>query len=295
MAKTLITGATGGLGSTVAAFLKEKKGTENVAVLVRDGNSDKAKQYREQGFEVRVADYEEQETLVNAFTGISVLYFVSGNDIEARKGQHRNVVSAAKEAGIKHILYTSTVRKDESQAAPLYPVVNGHAQTEERIKESGIAYTLLRHNLYGEVIPLFAGDKTQLLQSKTIYLPTGDGKTAFVPRKDFAEAEATILINPQPHENKAYEFNGSEAVTFAQVAEILSGITGEHIAYVSPDIREFKNALTASGLPAGIVGMLSMFSHGIANGEFDRLTDDLEHILGRKTQPIADYLKEVYA
>lgn len=295
MAKTLITGVTGGLGSAVAGFLKEKTGTANIAVLLRDGSSAQAGQYREEGFDVRVADYGQCETLITAFSGIEVLYFVSGNDIEARLDQHKNVVDAAKEAGVAHILYTSTVRKDESETAPLHPVVSSHARTEEWIKASGITYTLLRHNLYGEVIPMLVGAKDQLLQSKTIYLPTGNGKTAFVPRKDFAEAEAIILANPKPHENKIYEFNGSEEATFAQVAAILSGITGEQIAYVSPAVNEFENTMATHGLPAGIIAMLSMFSLGIANGEFNQLTPDLESILGRKTQSIADFLKEVYA
>lgn len=295
MAKILITGATGGLGSAVAGFLKEKTGTENIAVLVRDASGDKAKQYVEQGFEVRTGDYGDPESLTKAFTGMEVLYFVSSNDLEARINQHKNVVAAAKEAGVKHILYTSTVRKDESAAAPLHVVVNAHAQTELFIKESGLNYTLLRHNLYHEVIAMFVGAKAQLLQSKVVYLPTGNGKTAFVSRNDFAEAEAIILANPALHQNKVYEFNGSEEVTFAEIATLLSGITGEQISYVSPAVDEFEQTLASFGLPAAIISLVTMFSLGIANGEFNQQTDDLAHILGRKTLPVADFLKEVYA
>jgi NAD(P)H dehydrogenase (quinone) len=294
MRKTLITGATGGLGSAVAQFLKSKNETENIAVLVRNDKNDKAIEYKNQGFDVRVADYDKPGTLISVFTGIEVLYFVSGSDINTRFNQHKNVVAAAIKAGIKHIIYTSTVRKDETIEAPLHLVVSAHAGTEELIKESGIPYTILRHSLYGEVIPMFIGDKAKVLESKLIYLPTGNGKTAFVPRIDFAEAAALILKNAKTHENKIYEFNGSEAVTLTEIAKILSGILGESINYVSPGKEEFEATLASFGLPEGIISLVSSFGRGIANGEFDHLKTDIETILGRKTQSMEEYLQEVY-
>ncbi|MEH0153334.1 SDR family oxidoreductase [Limibacter armeniacum] len=295
MAKILITGATGGLGSTVTAFLGEKLPTEDIAVMVRDSNSEKAVQFRQKGIEVREGDYDQPESLNEAFTGIEVLYFVSGNDLVARFEQHKNVVNAAKKADIKHILYTSSVRKNESEDAPLHLVVGLHAQTEELIKESGINYTLLRHNLYGEVIPMFIGDKAKLLESKTIYLPTGKGSTAFVSRRDLAEAAANILADAKAHENKIYEFNGSQTVTFEQIAQIISEVTGEQINYVSPTKEDFESTMASYGLPEGIIGMLTMFSLGIADGEFDQQVNDFEKILGRETQSMKDFLTAVYA
>jgi len=295
MAKMLITGATGGLGGTTARFLKEKTTSDDIAVLVRDKESDKAKALASEGFELRLGDYDNPGSLTAAFKGIDILYFVSASDIGKRVPQHKNVVNAAKESNIKHILYTSTVRKDESAEAPLHVVVDAHVQTENWIKESGLTYTILRHNLYAEVIPMFLGEKEQLLQSKTIYLPTGSGKTSFVPREDFAEAEANILADPSQYENKVLEFNGSEQISFEEVAEILSKTLSEPIGYVSPEVDGFKQTMASYQLPKDIIDMLTMFSLGIADGEFDQETGDLESVLGRKTQPIAGFLKTVYA
>jgi len=151
--------------------------------LVRDNKNELANQYINDGIEVRIGDYSNLESLVNAFIGIDVLYFVSGGDDDQRAKLHKNVVDAAKDAGVKHILYTSGVRKDESATAPLASLMDSHIQTENFILDSGISYTILRHNLYAEVIEMMIGDKSQLLKTKTIYLPTANGLTSFVPKK----------------------------------------------------------------------------------------------------------------
>ena len=131
MAKILITGATGGLGGTTARSLKEKKTSSDIAVLVRDKESDKAQALAREGFELRLGDYDNPDSLAEAFKGIDILYFVSASDIGKRMPQHKNVVETAKASNIKHILYTSTVRKDESSEAPLHLVVDAHVKTEE--------------------------------------------------------------------------------------------------------------------------------------------------------------------
>ena len=192
-----------------------------------------------QGYEIRVGDYNDSESLLKAFEGIDILYFVSGNDIANRVPQHKNVVEAASKAGVSHIFYTSVSLNNLSPDSPLYGAMHAHLETEKSLKESGLKYTFLRHNLYSEVIPMFLGTKDQLMGSKTVLLPTGEGKTSFVPRINLAEAGANALANPEVHENAVYELNGSEKSTFREIAQYLSEITGESIAYVSPDVAEF--------------------------------------------------------
>lgn len=295
MNKVLITGATGGLGSAVASLLKEKNADQPIAVLVRDAESDKAKALAQEGFEIRVGDYNETDSLINAFEGIDILYFVSGSDIANRMAQHKNVVDAAVSAQISHIFYTSVSLNNLSQDAPLYGAMSSHLETEKWIKESGINYTFLRHNLYSEVIAMFLGTKDQLQASKMVYLPAGKGKTAFVPRIELAEAGANALVNPPAHINKVYELNGSEKVTFGQVAEYLSEILGEAIAYISPEVAEFEQTMKQYGVPAEYIGLMTVFGLAIADGVFDSPSSDLEGLLGRKSLSTAAFLKQVYS
>ncbi|MEC4049588.1 SDR family oxidoreductase [Flavobacterium sp. SUN046] len=295
MKKTLITGVTGGLGSAVVEYLTAAVGTNQIAVLVRDVNSASAQQFMAQGLEVRVGDYNDKSSLIKAFEGIEQLYFVSSNDLVSRHKQHENVVRAAVEAKVQHIIYTSTVRKNESADAPLYPVVSSHLQTEQWIKASGITYTLLRHNLYAEVILMFAGDRTKIKETKSIYLPVGAGKVAFVARRNFAEAAANILMQASAHENKIYTLSGSEKMNFETVAAHISKTLSEAIAFMSPAVSEFETTLQSVGVPQAIIDLLSQFSQAIADGEFDDDSNDLELLLGRKTDGLADFIKSSYS
>lgn len=292
--KILVTGATGGLGSKVFKLLREKTAIENLAVLVRDEENELTNQYTKDGIDVRIGDYADLESLENAFKGIDVLYFVSGGDDDKRAILHKNVVDAAKKVGVKHILYTSSMWKDESDASTLASLVDSHRQTENFIKASGITYTILKHNLYAEVIGMLIGDKAQLLKTKSIYLPTANGLVSFVPKDDYAEAEVNILLNFSAFENKVLEFNGSEQITFSQIADKLSEILNEPIRYISPEKTEFEEQMKKVGLPNHVIEILSTFSLAIAEGEFDQQSNDLETVLGRKTKSLSEFLKEAY-
>jgi NAD(P)H dehydrogenase (quinone) len=193
--------------------------------------------------------------LLAAFKGIDKLYMVSGNNIANRVQQQDNVVNAAREAGVKHIVYTSFQRKNETDSSPIAFIAKGHLNTEQKLKASGLTYTILAHGIYAEMIPIFAGE--HLLDTKTIYLPAGDGKTAYALRTDQAEAGANVLLDEtRKYNNKTIELGGDEALSWGQIAAIITETTGEEIKYVSPSVEEFTNTLTQAGVPAEYIGML---------------------------------------
>ncbi len=293
MKKVLITGATGGLGSKVVEFLQQNNGIQTI-ILARNPEHEQAKAFAAQGLEIRQGDYNVPASLVQAFHDIDILYFVSGSDLTSRMSQHEKVVAAAKTTQVGHIIYTSAGRKNEAETAPLSPVISTHVKTEALIKATGIPYTILQHNLYSEVIAMFLGSKEQLLGSKTVFLPTGAGKVAFVTRDDLAEAGARIIEGADQHINQVYTLNGSEEISFAQIAMYLSTVLGENIAYVSPSIPEFEKTLSSFQIPAEIIGMITMFSLGIADGEFEGSGHDLEQILGRKSTSVEAFIGNVY-
>jgi len=291
MSNILVTGATGPLGKAVVESLLQKTNPANIHILVRD--TAKAADLIAKGVTAHEGNYDDRASLVKAFKGIDKLYLVSGNDLHHRIQQHFNVVDAAVEAGIKHILYTSFQRKNETDTSPIGPVAESHLKTEQKIKSSGLTYTLLQHGIYADMIPIFAG--AHLLENHTIYLPAGDGRTAYAVRTDQAEAGANILVDESgKYDNKSIELAGPEAVSWTQIAEIIKGITGKPIVYVSPSVDEFKTTLSGAGVPDEIVWIVAAFSQAAEAGEFANISNEMEAILGRKPVTVAAYLQGIY-
>lgn len=290
MSKILITGASGNLGKSVIKYLLKKTKAENIAVLVR--NIEKGSDLKSQGIDVRIGDYTNYQSLVDAFKGIDKLYFISGSDFEGRSEQHKNVVNAAKEVGIKHVVYTSFLRKNETSASPISFVVADHIETENWVKKSGMRYTILKHNLYLDMLPLFIGEN--LLETGTIYQPAGNGKAAFTLREDMAEVAAHILAS-DGHENKEYDITSEKAYSYGDIATILTEVTKKEIRYVSPSVEEFYKTMAEAGVPEMYVGLFAGFSQAMEQGELDNTNSVIEQLIGRKATSAEAYLKEVFA
>lgn len=286
----LVTGATGPLGKAVVEFLLKKIPASNIAVLVRDPA--KAEDLKARGIDVRQGDYSDYNSLVKAFTGIDKLYFVSGNDVVNRSAQQANVVKAAQQTGVKHVLYTSFQRKNETETSPIALVAKAHVETEKALQTGSIPYTILKHTIYADMLPIFIGEK--VLESGVIFQPAGEGKVAFALRADMAEAAANILTG-KGHENKVYEISGNEAWSYGEIAAVISEVSGKPVSYVSPTQEVFRQELSKAGVPEQYIGLFAGFAEGIRQNEFDRTDSTLEKLLGRKPTSVREYLKNVYA
>ncbi|OGH01226.1 MAG: hypothetical protein A2600_03815 [Candidatus Lambdaproteobacteria bacterium RIFOXYD1_FULL_56_27] len=290
MAKILVTGATGPLGGGVAGFLAKKMELKDLAVLVRDPA--KAKSWQDRGIEVRQGDYGDLGSLERAFQGVEKLYFVSGNEVEHRTAQQAKVVAAAKKCGLSLVVYTSFQRKNETTTSPLAALSKAHLETERLLRESGLNYTFLRHNLYFDILPMFLGP--QVLEQKTIFLPAGAGKGSFVSRKDLAEVGAHLLTG-SGHEKKSYNLSNTRSWSFSELAETLSKLSGKQIAYVSPDPQTFKKELAKAGVPQIQIEMAANFSQAILEQEFDSPSPEVKNFLGRAPLSLEEYLKAAYS
>jgi NAD(P)H dehydrogenase (quinone) len=287
----LVTGATGQFGKSAIDFLLRRGvALTNIVALVRD--NEKASDLINKGLSLRIGDYDNYNTLLHAFRGVEKLLFVSSSDIVNRTTQHKNVVMAAKEAGVKHIVYTSFLGTNETETSPLWIVVESHLKTEAFLKESGLDYTILKNTLYMDFVPAFLGEK--VVETGAIYLPAGNGKVGAVLRSEMAEASANILTSDN-HTGKTYQITSHEAFSYQEVAQELSEITGKTINYISPSANEYVQTLTEHGLPAEYIGLFTGFAVAQANGELELVGSDLEQLLGRKPTSVKKFLNQVYS
>lgn len=285
----LITGATGHFGTAVIDFLL-KKGVSPAAISGLVRNPDKAGGLKEKGIHIKTGDYNDYVSLVNAFKNVDQLLLVSGNDIANRAEQQASAVKAAKEAGVKHILYTSFERKNETESSPIVLVAQSHLATEKNIIASGIPYTILRNNLYMDYVPKFIGEK---VLETGVYWPTGNGKLASVTREDMAEAAANVLTG-SGHQNKDYHISSPESFSLQDVATLLSTITGKTVPFINPSAAEYKETLKRANVPAEYIEVFAGFAEATKQGELDATSTDLETLLGRKPVTIKEYLQAVY-
>lgn len=276
----LITGATGELGRKVVASLLEKNSAESIAVSVR--NPDKAAEFAEKGIEVRKADYEDPSSLEKAFEGIEHLLLISSQgDNDTRIRQHKNAVSAAKKAGVTHIVYTS-VSKAENSSLFLADV---HRETEKAIHESHIPYTFLRNNWYIE-------NELQTFQSiladKTVPILTsaGNGRVGWLPRSDYAEAAAAVLTT-DGHEDKIYELSGTPS-THEDLGRALSKVLGYPVQVQNVDDAAYKEALIAAGVPEAGAEVALSIQKSIREGALDIDRSDLQELIGHQGTPLKE-------
>ena len=138
-----ITGATGQLGRIVVDKLKEKFDAGSIVALVR--STQKAVDLN---VEIREADYDKPESLDSALQGIDTLVLISSSEIGKRATQHKNVLLAAQNAGVKSIIYTSLLHADKTSLG----IADEHVTTEDLLKNTGIPFKVLRNGWYTETM-----------------------------------------------------------------------------------------------------------------------------------------------
>ncbi|MBX3146281.1 MAG: SDR family oxidoreductase [Gemmatimonadales bacterium] len=275
-----VSAATGQLGRLVIERLKAKVPAANIVALTRS-----AEKGADLGVSVRVADYAKPETLGPALAGVDTLLLISSNEIGQRTPQHKNVIAAAKQAGLGWIIYTSLLRAD---SWPIDLAIE-HWETEQMLAASGIPYTVLRNSWYHEN---YAGAIAGARATGALLGSAGDGKISSAARADYADAAVAVLTGTG-HQGKTYELAGDTAFTLADLAAEISRQLGREIPYRNLPVDELAKVLASIGVPEPIAGMMARWEAGTAEG---RIFDDgrqLSRLIGRPTTPVAATVRAV--
>ena len=285
---TLITGATGQLGTLVVKHLLDRLPASEIAVSVR--TPAKAENIAALGVDVRHGDFDDLALMTTAFKGIETALIISAEaDNATRIAQHRTAVDAAKAAGVRHLVYTSII-DPRADADFTYSAI--HLDTENYIKESGQNYTFLRNSFYADL--LLAG-VPHALETGAYGAPAGDAKITYIPRNDLAEAAAVVLANPQNHINATYDLTGAKAVTHTEIASYIAKATGKDITFANLPADVHVGILNSIGLPGHLVEALAGLYVGAKKGDYETVSDDFETLVGRKPQSVEDFIRKALA
>jgi NAD(P)H dehydrogenase (quinone) len=269
-----ITGATGQLGRLVVEQLKHRVPGDSLIALVRT-----PAKAADLGVEARAADYGQPDALHSALAGVNTLLLISSSEIGQRAAQHRNVIDAARKAGVQRIVYTTLLRADTSPLS----LAPEHVETEALLRASGIAHTILRNGWYSEN---YTGSIAGALAGGAFIGSAGEGRIAAAARADYAAAAVAVLTAPG-HDGKTYELAGDSAWTLADLAAEISRQSGKPIPYKNLPEADYAAALKGFGLPEAFAQAIASWDVAASQGALFDEGRQLSRLIGRPTTPLA--------
>lgn len=287
MGKLLLTGVDGNLGKQAAEYLLKLVNKDEIIFCAY--NEASLEEYSKQGIETHVTNFNKIDGLAEAFAGADKVALISMPFVgEKRQNAHKNVVDAAKKAGVKQIIYTSLVNAaDESN--PSVEKID-HAYTENYAKESGLDYIFLRNSQYAEA--MITNYFTFVKMGGILKNSQGNGKMAYISRKDCAKAVAYALASNAYHK-AVLNINGAELMTIADFIAYGNEATGNHVSYEEITDEENYAIFDAMGVPRTTNGKFKKdseapfssdgmvtFAQAIRLGKMAEFTDDFKKLTG---------------
>ena len=267
-----VVGATGNTGRAVVKELKALG--QNPVAVVR--NAEKAREVLGADTKVAVAELADKAALEKAFAGIDSIFVVTGHN-PGMVEQQNNVLDAALKAGVKYLIRVGGGR-EVAKADSTSVVGRGHAAIEERLKASGIKWTILRPGLFMQNL---LGQAAGIKADGKIVMPyPADFPIAWIDVRDTGAVGARILIDPAPHAGKTYEFTGKRT-TNGEFAKVFSEVLGRPIAHVPVTVEQNEAAMKARNMPDWLVAHLVTIAKIGNAGAFST----------ENTKPIEDIVK----
>ena len=271
-----VTAVSGQLGQEIARKLIERTDHASVIGLARTPGN-----VTELGIEVRPGDYDQPDALRTSLAGVDALVLVSGMaPPEDRIGQHRNVIEAAKAAGVAKIVYTSIQGSEVGTA--FSPVVQSNRQSEADIRASGLDWTIGRNGIYIEPDVEYIDSyraKGEIANS------AGDGKCGYTTRSELAHAYAALLTRDELN-GQTFDLNGTP-ITQAELTQYMNAAYGTELTYRGMSAKDYVADRTAE-LGDFIGPIIGGIYDGIRRGAFDA-PGDYEAATGRPHQSWEDY------
>lgn len=288
MGKILVTGASGDIGRKTLLHLLKLKPANQLIGLARDPS--KAEDLAAKGIELRKGDYFDPNSLSQAFRGVERLMLTSTHAFTDRKTAQGNIIDAAVDAGVRHMVSMSIIRKPGSTYT-MPEITNEDKFTEEKLAKSGLEATFVYHPPFIDILGFYVGMKAQ---DTGVNIPVpGYGKFAPASRYDLGAAHAAILAG-KGHEGKSYQLYGDPAVSFRDVADIISKLSDKPVPYNQISHDGFIEMVKAAGFPDFVGEFAIRWIKGMDAGEWEPLGSDLELLLGRKPTSTEDTMRTTY-
>ncbi|MFP4233688.1 MAG: SDR family oxidoreductase [Nitriliruptoraceae bacterium] len=274
----LVTGASGNVGRSVAAELLAR------GQRVRAADRQPAPAAGPPGpLESVHLDLTDPDTFGPALYGVDRVFLIRPPAI-ARVGSTINpFIDAAVAAGVSHIVFSSVAGAERNRIVP-------HHRIETHLTASGLPWTMLRPGFFAQ--NLATAYRTDIRDHDRLHLPAGQGRVAFIDTRDLGELAGRILADPGPHAGRGYTLTGPRAVTFDEVAALLTDALGREIRYEPASILGYLRHLGAEGLPLAQRLVQTVLHAGLRRGDAEEVDRTLADLLGRPPRSIAEYIAD---
>ncbi|WP_158550794.1 NmrA family NAD(P)-binding protein [Geodermatophilus sp. TF02-6] len=218
-------------------------------------------------------DFTDERTWAAAFAGVRALFLVRPPAIGNVRRDLLPAVAAAREAGVEHVVFLSIQGADRLRVVP-------HATVERWLQGSGLGWTFVRPSFFTQ--NLSTTHAPDIRDRDEVVVPAGRGRTAFVDTRDVAAVAAAALLDPAAHRDQAWTPTGPEALTYTEVADVLTDVLGRPITYRDPGLPGwFRHARTVLGMPVGMAVVTAAIYTTARLGLAAGLTDHVEQVTGR--------------
>ena len=277
----LITGAAGRVGSALLDRLSDA----DVELRVLSHDESKAQSLRSRGVEVIQGDFLKPETLGPALDQVTAVFLATPIHAE-QITQASNVIQAVRNSGMAPRIVRLSVHQASHQA----PTRNSrqHAVIKDALASSGLPYTLLRPQSFMQNTLMTA---SSVATQGRIYQPMKDGRLGMIDARDIGAVAARVLTE-DGHDGKTYTLTGPAAISFHDVARILSAILGRGVSYVSVSVEKAKETMLARGLSEWMAATLTEYANAHSAGYSDWTTDSVERLTGHPATSYQQFARD---
>jgi uncharacterized protein YbjT (DUF2867 family) len=275
----LITGASGTVGRTV---LSEVARTGKAHRAMYRSKEDAAK--APSGTETVIADFADKSSLAAALRGVESVYLVC-SPIPDLPQLESNMIDACQSAGVRRVVLNSALGAgDYPKSFPAW-----HRKVEDKLTATKLAYCILRPNSFLQNIVAFYAPTIR--SQGAFYAAMGDARVSYLDVRDIAAVAAKALQGGE-HDGKTYELNGLEGVTFSEVAERITKLTGVAAKYVDIPVEAQRKAMLDQGMPEWQVTALLELQAYYTGGQGGATDGLLARLLGREPITLNKFLAE---
>jgi uncharacterized protein YbjT (DUF2867 family) len=276
----LVIGASGNIGASVVGILARNDVKVHAAISQKKeinpwAGNDNVKPV--------IFNFLDQSTYAKAMEGVKKVFFVRPPQLSHPKEEIFPFLTYLTTKAIEHVVFVSLLGVEKNPFTP-------HHKIEKEIERLQLPYTFLRPSFFMQ--NLNTTHREDIQKNGDLFIPAGKAKTSFIDTRDIGEVAANCLLNTFKHLQQKYDLTGKEALTYYQIAEIMTTVLGKKITYSKPSLWHFRSVMVRRGKPKEYVNVMVMLYFITKLGNANKVTPVTQQLLKREPTSFKQYVKD---